>query len=155
MADERLEVGDRAPDFELDAVDGGRVALADYRGQRVIVYFYPKAATSGCTVEACDFRDRASDLGVPVLGISRDPLDALASFRDEHGLTFPLLSDPDHAVHEAYGAWGDKLVDGETTQGVVRSTFVVGPDGAVESAEYGVSVGGHVAGLVEAVGGSR
>ena len=152
MADGRLQPGDRAPDFELDSVDGGKVALADYRGQRVIVYFYPKAATSGCTVEACDFRDRAPDLAVPVLGISRDPLDALAAFRDEHGLSFPLLSDPDHAVHEAYGAWGDKVVDGETVQGVIRSTFVVGPDGTVESAQYGVSVDGHVAGLVAALG---
>jgi len=151
MAHARLETGDRAPDFELDSVDGGRVALSDYRGKTVIVYFYPKAATPGCTTEACDFRDRLADLGAPVLGISRDPLDALAAFRDEHGLTFPLLSDPDHAVHAAYGAWGDKVVDGQTVQGVIRSTFVIGPDGTIESAEYGVNVAGHVAGLVDAL----
>jgi len=152
MTNGRLEVGDRAPDFELDSADGRRVALAQHQGQRVIVYFYPKAATAGCTSQACDFRDRLPDLGVPVLAISRDPLDALAVFGETHDLTFPLLSDPDHAVHTAYGAWGDKVVDGQTVQGVIRSTFVVGPDGIVESAEYGVSVAGHVAALVDALG---
>jgi peroxiredoxin Q/BCP len=116
----------------------------------VIVYFYPAASTSGCTTEACDFRDSLAQLGgagIDVVGISPDDLPALVKFRDEQGLTFPLLSDRDHAVHEAYGAWGEKQNYGKTYVGVIRSTFVVDEDGRIERAMYNVKATGHVAKL--------
>jgi peroxiredoxin Q/BCP len=123
------------------------VSLSSLRGQQVIVYFYPAAMTPGCTTEACDFRDNLSSLGaagVTVLGISPDQPAKLARFRDKEGLTFPLLSDPDLAVHRAYGTYGEKKLYGKTTMGVIRSTFVVGPGGAIEQAQYGVKAAGHV-----------
>jgi thioredoxin-dependent peroxiredoxin len=150
MTDKRLAPGDPAPGFTLPDADGQPVSLSSYRGQRVIVYFYPAAMTPGCTTEACDFRDNLADLGrqgVAVLGISPDPPAKLAKFRDRDGLTFPLLSDPDHAVLEAYGAYGEKKLYGKTTVGVIRSTFVVGADGKIEQAMYGVKATGHVARL--------
>ena len=125
----KLEAGDEAPDFTLTDADGEQVTLSALRGQQVIVYFYPAAMTPGCTKEACDFRDSIASLaaaGVTVLGISPDAPAKLAKFRDRDGLNFPLLSDPDHKVHEAYGAWGEKKLYGKTTVGVIRSTFVVG-----------------------------
>ena len=146
MTDKRLAPGDPAPEFTLPDADGQPVSLSSYRGQRVIVYFYPAAMTPGCTTEACDFRDSLADLndaGLAVLGISPDPPAKLAKFRDRDGLTFPLLSDPDHAVLEAYGAYGDKKLYGKTTVGVIRSTFVVGADGAIEKAYYAVKAAGH------------
>jgi len=139
----------------LPDADGQPVSLSSYRGQRVIVYFYPAAMTPGCTTEACDFRDSQADLndaGLAVLGISPDPPAKLAKFRDRDGLTFPLLSDPDHAVLEAYGAYGDKKLYGKTTVGVIRSTFVVGADGKIEQAMYGVKATGHVARLRAEIG---
>ena len=126
------------------------MTLSALRGQRVIVYFYPAAMTPGCTKEACDFRDNLADLndaGLAVLGISPDQPAKLAKFRDKEGLTFPLLSDPDRATLEAYGAYGEKKLYGKTTVGVIRSTFVIGPDGTVEKAYYGVKATGHVARL--------
>jgi len=155
MTDKRLAPGDPAPEFTLPDADGQPVSLSSYRGQRVIVYFYPAAMTPGCTTEACDFRDSLADLndaGLAVLGISPDPPAKLAKFRDRDGLTFPLLSDPDHAVLEAYGAYGDKKLYGKTTVGVIRSTFVVGADGKIEQAMYGVKATGHVARLRVQVG---
>jgi peroxiredoxin Q/BCP len=155
MTDKRLAPGDPAPEFTLPDADGQPVSLSSYRGQRVIVYFYPAAMTPGCTTEACDFRDSLADLndaGLAVLGISPDPPAKLAKFRDRDGLTFPLLSDPDHAVLEAYGAYGDKKLYGKTTVGVIRSTFVVGADGKIEQAMYGVKATGHVARLRAQVG---
>ena len=155
MTDKRLEPGDPAPDFTLPDADGHPVALSSFRGQRVIVYFYPAAMTPGCTKEACDFRDSLSSLassGIAVLGISPDSPAKLAKFRDKEGLTFPLLSDPDHAVLDAYGAYGEKKLYGKTTVGVIRSTFVVGPDGKLEQAQYGVKATGHVARLRAEVG---
>jgi len=155
MTDKRLAPGDPAPEFTLPDADGQPVSLSLYRGQRVIVYFYPAAMTPGCTTEACDFRDSLADLndaGLAVLGISPDPPAKLAKFRDRDGLTFPLLSDPDHAVLEAYGAYGDKKLYGKTTVGVIRSTFVVGADGKIEQAMYGVKATGHVARLRAQVG---
>ena len=125
----KLEPGDEAPDFTLTDADGKQVTLSALRGQQVIVYFYPAAMTPGCTKEACDFRDSIASLaaaGVTVLGISPDAPAKLAKFRDRDGLNFPLLSDPDHKVHEAYGAWGEKKLYGKTMVGVIRSTFVVG-----------------------------
>ena len=155
MTDQRLAPGDPAPDFTLPDADGRPVALSSFRGRRVIVYFYPAAMTPGCTKEACDFRDNLSDLNnqrIAVLGISPDQPAKLARFRDKEGLTFPLLSDPDHAVLEAYGAYGEKMLYGKKTTGVIRSTFVIDADGNVEKAMYGVKATGHVARLRAEVG---
>ena len=155
MTDKRLAPGDPAPDFTLNDADGNPVSLSSLREQRVIVYFYPAAMTPGCTTQACDFRDSLSSLaaaGVAVLGISPDPPAKLAKFRDKEGLNFPLLSDPDHAVQGAYGTYGEKKLYGRTTMGVIRSTFVVGPDGVLEHAYYGVKATGHVARLREDLG---
>lgn len=143
----RLAPGDAAPDFTLSDPDGKQVSLSDYRGQKVIVYFYPAAMTPGCTTEACDFRDNLREFesaGVAVAGISPDEPAKLARFRDKERLTFPLLSDPQHQVLEAYGAYGEKTLYGRTTVGVIRSTFVIGPDGRVEKAYYNVKATGHV-----------
>jgi thioredoxin-dependent peroxiredoxin len=150
MTDQRLAPGDTAPGFTLPDADGKDVSLSDYRGQRVIVYFYPAAMTPGCTKQACDFRDSLSSLaaaGIVVLGISPDAPVKLAKFRDKEGLTFPLLSDPDHAVEKAYGAYGEKKLYGKVTVGVIRSTFVIDADGKVEKAQYAVKATGHVARL--------
>ncbi|MGA2828271.1 MAG: thioredoxin-dependent thiol peroxidase [Streptosporangiaceae bacterium] len=147
MTEQRLAPGDSAPDFTLLDADGSPVSLSSYRGQRVIVYFYPAAMTPGCTKEACDFRDRLGDLsssGTAVLGISPDKPEKLAKFRDKESLTFPLLSDPDHAVEQAYGAYGEKMMYGKKSVGVIRSTFVVDAEGKVAQALYGVKATGHV-----------
>lgn len=147
---DRLSPGDQAPDFTLPDADGKPVSLAEHRGRKVVVYFYPAASTPGCTTEACDFRDNLAELndaGVDVLGISPDPPAKLAAFRAEQGLTFPLLSDPDRAVLTAWGTYGEKKLYGKTVTGVIRSTFVVGEDGAIEQALYNVKATGHVASL--------
>jgi thioredoxin-dependent peroxiredoxin len=146
----RLQPGDPAPEFTLPDADGKPLSLASMRGRSVIVYFYPAAMTPGCTTQARDFRDNAADLaaaGVSVLGISPDSPERLAEFRDRDRLTFPLLSDPDHAVHLAYGAYGQKLRFGQQVTGVIRSTFVITPDGRIGSAEYNINPDGHVARL--------
>ncbi|MFE4228007.1 thioredoxin-dependent thiol peroxidase [Arthrobacter sp. NPDC056886] len=151
----KLQPGTPAPDFTLPDAEGKPVALADYRGKNVIVYFYPQAATPGCTTEACDFRDNLASLqgsGYEVLGISPDGPEALAHFTGDFALTFPLLADEDHAVALAYGAWGEKLVQGEVTEGIVRSTVVLDPEGNVKLAQYQVKAQGHVASLKEALG---
>jgi peroxiredoxin Q/BCP len=151
MTDKRLAPGDPAPDFTLPDADGHQVALSSFRGQRVIVYFYPAAMTPGCTKQACDFRDNLTDLnraGIAVLGISPDSPAKLAKFREKEGLTFPLLSDSDHAVLEAYGAYGEKKLYGKTTVGVIRSTFVIDADGKIDKAMYAVKATGHVARLL-------
>jgi peroxiredoxin Q/BCP len=150
----RLEPGEDAPDFALPDADGRVWRLSELRGRTVIVYFYPRASTPGCTQEACDFRDRlptftASD--VTVLGISPDRPPALAKFRTEQALPFPLLSDPDGQVLRAYGAWGEKTNYGRASVGVIRSTVVVDPQGLVREAFYNVRAGGHVARVAEAV----
>ena len=147
MTEQRLAPGDEAPDFTLPDADGNQVSLSSYRGQQVIVYFYPAAMTPGCTKEACDFRDRQPDLagaGTAVLGISPDKPEKLARFRDKEKLTFPLLSDPDHAVEQAYGVYGEKMMYGKKSVGVIRSTFVIDADGTVAQALYGVKATGHV-----------
>ena len=151
----RLRTGDLAPDFTLPDADGNEVSLASYRGRRVIVYFYPAASTPGCTVEACDFRDNLRPLqaaNAEVLGISPDTPDKLRKFRAEQSLTFPLLSDPQRRVLLAYGAWGEKNSYGKKTMGVIRSTFVVGPDGRLEQAFYGVRAAGHVKKVLATMG---
>jgi thioredoxin-dependent peroxiredoxin len=147
---QRLAVGDPAPEFTLPDADGNEVRLAELRGRRVIVYFYPAASTPGCTKQACDFRDSLASFtaeGYAVLGISPDKAAKLVRFRDAEGLSFPLLSDPDRAVLEAYGAYGEKRMYGKTVTGVIRSTFVIDPDGKIELAQYGVKATGHVAKL--------
>jgi thioredoxin-dependent peroxiredoxin len=146
----RLKTGDPAPTFTLPDADGNPISLADYRGRRVILYAYPAAGTPGCTKQACDFRDNLTELngaGLDVIGISPDPPAKLAKFRDAEGLTFPLLSDPDKAVLTEYGAFGEKQLYGRTVTGVIRSTFVIDPDGVIEHAFYNVKATGHVAKL--------
>jgi thioredoxin-dependent peroxiredoxin len=150
-----LDAGATAPDFTLLDQDDHQVSLADFRGRKVIVYFYPAAMTPGCTTQACDFRDSLASLqaaGYTVLGVSRDTPDKLREFRDRDALTFPLLSDPDHAVHEAYGAWGEKQNYGKTITGVLRSTFVIDEDGRIELAQRNVKATGHVQRLRAALG---
>jgi peroxiredoxin Q/BCP len=146
----KLTTGDTAPAFTLADADGDRVSLADYTGRDVVVYFYPKAATPGCTTEACDFRDSLSSLdaaGYAVIGISPDSVEEIRAFADAEGLTFPLLADSDAAVAKAWGVWGEKTVGDRTFDGVIRSTFVLDGDGIVRRAEYGVDADGHVARL--------
>jgi peroxiredoxin Q/BCP len=147
----RIAPGDKAPAFTLPDADGHEVSLASYRGRQVLVYFYPAAMTSGCTKQACDFRDNLrvlNDAGIDVLGISPDKPEKLAKFRDRDSLTFPLLSDADRSVLAAYGAYGEKMMYGKTVTGVIRSTFLVGPDGKIEKALYNVKATGHVAKLL-------
>ena len=137
----RLEVSDKAPAFSLPDADGNTVKLSDFKGRKVIVYFYPAASTPGCTKQACDFRDSLADLneaGLDVIGISPDKPEKLARFRDKEGLTFPLLSDPDRKVLTAWGTFGEKTMYGKTVQGVIRSTFVIDEKGKVEVAQYNV-----------------
>ena len=137
----RLEVGDKAPSFSLEDADGNTVSLADYKGRRVVVYFYPAASTPGCTKQACNFRDNLADLneaGLDVVGISPDKPEKLAKFRDAQELTFPLLSDPDRKVLTAWGAYGQKMMYGRAVQGVIRSSFVVDGKGNIEVAQYNV-----------------
>ena len=146
----RLTPGDTAPDFTLPDADGKPVSLADYRGRRVVVYFYPAAGTPGCTKQACDFRDSLAELngaGLDVLGISPDKPAKLAKFRDKEGLTFPLLSDADKDVLNAWGTFGEKQMYGKTVTGVIRSTFLVDAEGTIEEALYNVRAAGHVAKL--------
>jgi thioredoxin-dependent peroxiredoxin len=146
----RLSTGDPAPDFTLPTDDGRTVSLADSRGRKTIVYFYPSAMTPGCTTQACDFTDSLSSLqaqGYDVLGISPDSPAKLAKFRERDGVTFPLLSDPDKEVLTAYGAFGEKTMYGKKVTGVIRSTFVVDADGKIAVAQYNVKATGHVAKL--------
>ncbi|MFM7597900.1 MAG: thioredoxin-dependent thiol peroxidase [Actinomycetota bacterium] len=146
----RLEPGDRAPAFTLLDDRGRKVSLTSCKGQTVILYAYPAAMTPGCTTQACDFRDSLAPIaaaGYVVLGISPDPVEELAEFRERDHLTFTLLSDPDHRVLEKYGAYGEKKLYGKTVVGVIRSTFVIGPTGRIERAMYAVKATGHVAKL--------
>lgn len=146
----RLETGDQAPEFTLADDTGAEVSLADFRGQRVILYVYPAAMTPGCTTQACDFRDSLESLsaaGYAVIGLSPDPPEALADFRAHDHLTFPLLSDPDKTVLLAYGVYGEKSQYGKTVVGVIRSTFVIDENGTIERALYNVKASGHVAKL--------
>lgn len=141
-----IEEGQVAPDFTLPADDGSTVHLADLRGRPVVLYFYPKDDTPGCTREACSFRDLHADLaaaGAVVLGVSPDSVASHGRFRDKYGLNFRLLADPDHAVAEAYGAWREKNMYGRKSMGIQRSTWLVHPDGTVRKLWKKVSVDGH------------
>ena len=143
----RLHEGDANPGFALPDATGAVVRPEDFAGRRLIVYFYPAAFTPGCTTEACDFRDNLASLqaaGAAVVGISPDSVERLAEWAEAEQLQFPLLSDEDHSVAEAWGAWGTKVVNGQERVGLIRSTFVLSGDGTLESAEYGVDPKGHV-----------
>ena len=147
---DRLSPGDTAPDFTLPDDTGSTVTLADLRGGKVIVYFYPEALTEACTKQACDFRDSFNSLksaGYTVIGISRDEPAKLDEFAKVESLNFPLLSDPDRAVHELYGTWGEKSMYGKTVTGVIRSTFVIDENGVITLPLYNVKATGHVASL--------
>jgi peroxiredoxin Q/BCP len=127
-----LETGSKAPEFTLTSDDGSQVSLSDYRGKQVVLYFYPKADTPGCTKQACAIRDAYPEFegeDVVVIGISPDKPDALVKFREKYDLPFVLLSDPDHAVAEAYGAWGEKKMFGKTYDGIIRSHFAIDGEG--------------------------
>ena len=150
MTDARLAPGDLAPDFTLTDQDGRQFTLSELRGSRVVLYFYPEAMTPGCTTEACDFRDNLNTFasaGVRVLGVSKDDVDKLKRFAERDRLNFTLLSDPDLAVQQAYGVWGEKSLYGKIVVGSIRSTFIIGEDGRIERALYNVKATGHVARL--------
>jgi len=151
-----LAPGDKAPDFTLPDQDGKPVTLGDFAGKPVVVYFYPKDDTPGCTKEACQFNDNLQAFKkakVPVLGISADTAAKHKAFRAKYGLKFPLLTDADHAVGTAYGAWGEKTLYGKKTTGVIRSTFLVAADGTIARAWYHVRADGHAAKVLEEVTG--
>ncbi|SNV21871.1 Putative peroxiredoxin Rv2521/MT2597 [Dermatophilus congolensis] len=148
----RLETGQKAPAFSLTAADGSTVSLADYAGRKLIIFFYPAAMTPGCTKEACDFRDSLAPLqqaGYDVIGISPDSPEKLTKFIERDALTYPLLSDPDKAVADAYGTHGEKKLYGKVSIGIIRSTIVIDTDGTVELARYNVKATGHVASLAK------
>jgi thioredoxin-dependent peroxiredoxin len=149
-----LAVGSRAPAFSLPSDTGSTVALKDLNGRKVVLYFYPKDDTSGCTTEACEFRDNWKEVqkqGAVVLGVSPDPVASHVKFKQKYRLPFPLLSDPDHAVADAYGAWGPKSMYGRTYQGIRRSTFVIGEDGKILRIFRNVKPKGHAAQVLEAL----
>ena len=155
MASGILSEGDTAPGFDLEDKDGNQVALANFLGQNVVLYFYPAASTEGCTTQACDFRDNLASLqkaGFVVLGISKDRLPALQKFAADESLKFPLLSDPELTTHHAYGAYGEKSMYGKTVMGVIRSTFVIDKKGVIEHALYNVRATGHVEMLKKKIG---
>jgi thioredoxin-dependent peroxiredoxin len=136
-----LEPGDDAPDFTLLDQDGNAVRLADFRGRKLLLYFYPEAGTTGCTKQSCDLRDHRQDfasLDIDVVGISPDQPDTNKRFDEKYGLGFPLLSDPDHAVTEAYGCWGEKSYGSQTYVGLIRSSFLIEEDGRIAHAWYRV-----------------
>ncbi len=150
-----LEIGDKAPAFGVLDQDGNKVKLSDYKGKKVILYFYPAASTPGCTKEACDFNDNLNPFkkaGYLVLGISPDPIAKLKKFQTNQDLNFPLLSDEELEVHKAYGAYGKKKLYGREYVGVIRSTFVIDKKGKVELALYNVKATGHVASLKKQLG---
>ena len=146
----RLEAGQQAPAFTLPDQNGNPVSLSDYAGKKVILYFYPAASTPGCTKQACDFRDSLESLaasGYVVLGVSKDAPAKLKKFETNESLRFPLLSDPELTVHNAYATYGEKSMYGKTVMGVIRSTFVIDEAGKIELALYNVKATGHVASL--------
>ncbi len=152
---ERLDAGAAAPAFTLPDQHGKPVSLSDFRGGKVIVYFYPEALTEACTKQACDFRDSFNSLksaGYTVIGISRDEPSKLEKFAQVESLNFPLLSDPDRTVHELYGTWGEKSMYGKTVTGVIRSTFVIDENGIITLPLYNVKATGHVASLRKKLG---
>jgi thioredoxin-dependent peroxiredoxin len=156
--DRMLSPGDPAPAFELPADDGSTVRLADLLGKRVVLYFYPKDDTPGCTVQACSLRDAQADfdaVGATVLGVSRDSPESHARFRDKYALGFHLLSDEDHSVADAYGVWGEKKSYGKTSMGIIRSAFVIDEDGKIVLARYNVKPDATAPGALAALASSE
>jgi len=150
-----LKEGDKAPEFELPSDDGKTIRLRDYKGRKVVMYFYPRDNTPGCTREAQAFAAASkafAQAGATVLGVSKDSIASHCSFRDKYKLNFPLLSDADLAVHKAYGAFGEKMMYGKKVQGVIRSTFVIGPDGRLAKVFPSVKVDGHADQVLAALG---
>jgi peroxiredoxin Q/BCP len=151
---EWVEPGQKAPDFTLQADDGAEVKLSALRGSPVVLYFYPRDDTPGCTREACAFRDQKAEMskrGAKLLGVSTDTVESHQKFRDKYELNFPLLADPEHEVAERYGAWREKVRFGKTSLGIQRSTFLIGPDGVVRRVWKGVDVEGHDAEVLAAL----
>jgi peroxiredoxin Q/BCP len=146
--------GKKAPNFKLFNQDGEAVSLADFKGKTVVLYFYPRADTPGCTVEACEFRDHNKEFGkgAAVLGVSPDQPAALKKFQKKFSLPFPLLSDPEHTTATAYGAWGEKSMYGKKYMGIVRTTFVIGPDGKIVKVFAKVKPKGHATEVLAALG---
>ena len=146
-----LAEGDKAPDFKLKDHEGKEVKMGDLKGKKVVIYFYPKDFTSGCTQESCDFRDKSAEFkDTIILGVSSDTVDSHEGFRHKYNLPFRLLSDPDHAVQDKYGAWGEKSMYGKKYMGTVRSTILIGPDGKIKRLWPKVRVDGHVDEVLEA-----
>lgn len=147
-----IEAGDAAPEFELATDEGETVRLADLHGRRVVLFFYPKDDTGGCTKEACGFRDARAEFaeaGDVLLGVSPDDVESHRRFRDKFDLNFPLLADPEHEVADAYGVWGAKKLYGREYEGIHRTTFVIGPDGRVERVYRNVKPDGHAAAILQ------
>jgi peroxiredoxin Q/BCP len=148
----KLDAGAAAPAFTLPDQDGNEVSLADFAGRRIVLYFYPKDDTPGCTKEACQFNDNLTAFAAAdatILGVSADKAAKHQAFREKYGLSFPLLTDADHAVGEAYGAWGEKTMYGKKVVGVIRSTFLIDTDGTIARAWYNVKADGHAAKVLE------
>lgn len=151
MANPKLSVGDKAPDFALPSDTDGTISLADLKGQKFILYFYPKDMTPGCTKQACDFRDNIEEFakfGYQIYGISPDPVERHAKFREKHDLNFPLLADTDHTVAKAFGVWREKKNYGRTYTGLVRSTFFIDEEGIITEIQDNVRATGHVGRLL-------
>lgn len=149
-----VKVGERAPDFTLQDADGKSISLAEFRGKKVVLYFYPKDDTPGCTQESCEFRDSRGEFeqaGAVILGISPDSTESHQKFRDKFSLPFPLLADPDRQAIEAYGVWKEKSMYGKKYMGVERSTFAIDESGILVEEERQVKVDGHVAGMLQKV----
>jgi peroxiredoxin Q/BCP len=149
-----IQEGRKAPDFELESVEGGQVQLKQLRGQPVVLYFYPKDDTPGCTKEACAFQDNLAKLkrrGAVVLGVSPDSVESHQRFREKYALRFPLLADPDKKVAAKYGAWGEKVMYGRKVTGMIRSTFVIDAEGTVRKVFPRVRVDGHAEKVLEAL----
>ena len=153
-----VKEGNKAPAFTLPGDDGQKHKLSDYQGKKVVLYFYPKDSTPGCTTEACDFRDNMAKLkrkGVVVFGVSKDSLASHEKFRAKHDLNFTLLSDEDTKVHQKYGAWGEKNMYGKKKMGIIRTTVVIGPNGKVQKVFPKVRVKGHVDAVLAAIDEAR
>lgn len=149
-----LKENDPAPDFDLDADDGSRVRLSELRGSKVILYFYPRADTPGCTIEACEFRDltpRIDERGAVVLGVSPDPVEDVRKFREKFDLPFRLLADADHEVSERYGVWKEKTLFGKKMMGTERATFVIDEEGKIARVYRNVRAEGHAAKVLEEI----
>ena len=152
-----LKEGDKAPAFDLESDAGNRVTLADFAGKKLVIYFYPRDNTPGCTREAIGFSEAVAQItaaGATVLGVSKDSIKSHCSFRDKYGLKIRLLSDPSLSLHKAFGAYGEKTMYGRKVEGTIRSTFVIGPDGRITKAFPNVKVDGHVEQVIAALGGA-